>query len=165
MFTNQDIIAIAFKIINFTALLGVFIILFKKYIMPDILLGIARKKNKQDSLFLQQASLEKQQLNLDLLLKEESLQCEKFRLKIDEWKKAIAIEHEHYEKKHSKTLSLVRKRTAYNALRHEKNRVQNIVIHAVVSDIKKSLSTHFQKPKQNSEYLDSILHFMNESAS
>ena len=165
MFTNQDIVAIAFRLINFITLIGVIFFLFKKHIMPDLLLNIAKKKEAQDSLFLQQAILEKQQLNLDILLKEESLQCEEFRLKIDEWKKIVTVEYDCREKEHKKTIAIVRKRITRNALQREQSRIQNIVTHAVVTDLEKSLSLHFHDPKQSSEYLNSILHFMDEKIS
>lgn len=165
MFTNQDIIAIAFRLINFAALLSVGFILFKKHVMPDLFLSIARKKEMQDSLFLQQTHLEKQQLNLDILLKTDALQCEKFRSKIDEWKKAVALEREYQEKEHNNTVAIVHKRMAYNAIQREHSRVKNIITQTVVADVKKSLSTQFKDQQQGSAYLNSILHFMDERIS
>ena len=130
-----------------------------------IWLGIENNKNKQNSLFLQQANLEKQQLNLDALLKKESVLCEQFRSKIDEWKRVVTLEHDHREKEYNKTVSLVRKRITHNALQREQSRVQNIVTHAVVADLEKSLSLYFQNSQQSSEYLNSIITFMNERVS
>lgn len=165
MFTNQDIIVIVFKLTNFFALIGIAFFLFKKHVLPDLLLSLARKKNKQESLFLQQSHLEKQQLNLDLLLKEDAAQCETFRSKIDEWTKVIKQEHNNLEKERNNTIALVRKRIAYKTLQREENRVQKIVAHAVVKDLEKSLSLHFQNEQQNTKYLDSIIDFMNERVS
>ena len=165
MFTSQDIIAIAFRPINFITLIGVSLFLFKKYLMPGILSSIAKKKDAQDSLFLQQAALEKQQLNLDLLLKEESLKCEELKINIDEWKKAVTLETDNRAKEHTQTVAMVNQRIAHNALLREHSRVQNIVTQAVVTDLEKSLSLHFKDLQQENEYLNSILHFMNERAS
>jgi hypothetical protein len=165
MFTNQDIIAIVFRLINFTALLGVSLYLFKKHVMPDLLMDIENKKEAENSLFLQQGLLEKQQLNLDILLKEDALQCEKFRLKIDEWKKVVTADYEYREKEHNNMMTIVNKRIAHNAVQREQSRIQNIVTHAVVIDLEKSLSLHFHDSKESSEYLNSILHFMNEKLS
>lgn len=165
MFTNQDIIAIVFKLINFAALLGVSLYLFKKHVMPDLLINIEKKKETENSLFLQQALLEKQQLNLDILLKEDSLQCEDFRLKIDEWKKVVTADYEYRQKEHSNMMAVVNKRIAHNAVQREQSRIQSIVNHTVVTDLEKSLSLHFHDSKESSEYLNSILHFMNEKLS
>jgi hypothetical protein len=165
MFTNQDIIAIVFRLINFATLLGISLYLFKKHVMPDLLINIEKKKEAENSLFLQQALLEKQQLNLDILLKEDSLQCEKFRLKIDEWKKVVTADYEYREKEHNNMMVGVNKRIAHNAVQREQSRVQNIVTHAIVTDLEKSLSLHFHDSKESSEYLNSILHFMNEKLS
>lgn len=165
MFTNQEIIAIVFRLINFAALIGGSIFLFKKHVMPNLLLDIAKKKDGQDSLFLQQAILEKQQSNLDALLKEEFLQCQEFRLKIDVWKKNVALEHDYREKERNDTMVLVNKRIAHNALQREQERIHTIVTHAVVTDLEKSLSLYFKDSKQESEYLNSILHFMDERVS
>lgn len=165
MFTNQDIIAIVFKLINFATLIGVSLYLFKKHVMPDLMVEIENKKEAEQYLFLQQALLEKQQLNLDALLKDDALQCEKFRLKIDEWKKVVTADYEYREQEHSNMMTMVNKRIAHNAVQREQSRVKNIVIHEVATDLEKSLSLHFHDSKESSEYLNSILHFMNEKLS
>jgi len=162
MFTNQDIVAIIFKLINFIALLGIGFFLFKKHIMPDLLASIIRKKENQNALSAQQVALEKQQLNLDALLKEDSLLCAEFRSKIDEWKKAVTLEFEFDEKERNKALIASNKRTTSIATQREHDYVQKIVTHAVVTDLKKSLTLHFENQKQGSEYLNSIFHFMDE---
>jgi len=162
MFTNQEIVAVVFKLINFIALLGIGFFFFKKYIMPDLLASIIRKKETHNALCAQQATLEKQQLHLDTLLKEDSLLYAEFRSKIDEWKKTVAIEAESYQKECNKALIASNKRTATIALQREHNRVQEIVTHAVVIDLKKSLTLHFKNQQQSSEYLNSIFHFMDE---
>jgi len=165
MFTNQDIIVIAFKLINFATLLGVGFFLFKKHILPDLRLSIARKKNKHDSLFLQQANLEHQQLKLDTLLKEDATQCENFRTKIDEWKTVVAQENNMLKKEQENIKAIIRKRMEHTAIQREQKRVQKIVAYTVVSRLETSLSDHFKQPQENSQYLDSIIAFMNERAS
>ncbi len=165
MFTNQDIIVIAFKLLNFAALMGIGFFIFKKYALADLLLGIARKKNKQESLFLQQAHLEKQQMHLDRLLKEDAAQCEQFRANIDEWKKVVAQQHTHLEKEQAAISASVHKRMELNALLREQNRVQKEVSQAVVERLEKSLSHYFQNPQHNTEYLDTLIDLMNERVS
>src|SRR5574337_1061782 len=138
MFTNQDIIVIAFKLTNFIALIGIALFLFKKHVLPDLLLSLARKKNRQESLFLQQSHLEKQQLQLDILLKNDALQCEAFRAKIDEWTNVVKQEQHNLEKERINTIALARKRIEHKTLQREENRVQKIVAHAVVERLEKS---------------------------
>ncbi|HLW73293.1 MAG TPA: hypothetical protein VKR54_04575 [Candidatus Babeliales bacterium] len=162
MFTNQDIIAIVFRLINFIALIGIGFFVFKKYIMPDLLLSLTRKKENQDFLFAQQAALEKQQLNLDALLKEDSVMCQEFRTKIDVWKKAVALESERHEKEQINTMAMVNKRRAHNAAQHQQKQIQNSVTHAVVIKLEKSLSLYFKNEKHNDEYLSAIVRFMDE---
>ena len=162
MFTNQDIVAIVFKLINFIALIGVGFFLFKKYILPDLLASIIRKKENHNALCAQQTTLEKQQLHLDALLKEDSLLCAEFRSKIDEWKKVVTLESESYEKEHNKALIASNERTATIASLREHNRVQKIVTHAIVTDLQKSLTLHFEDQQKSTDYLNSIFHFMDE---
>jgi hypothetical protein len=165
MFSNQDIFVIAFKLINFAALIGVGFFLFKKHVLPDLLLSIARKKNKQDSLFLQQTNLEKQQIKLDTQLKEDAAQCQAFRTKIDEWKKVVAQEGNILKKEHENMVMAIRKRTEHTILQREQQRIQKIVARTVVANLETSLSDHFKKPQESSEYLNAIIGFMNERVS
>ena len=162
MFTNQNIVAILFRLINFIALLGVGFFLFKKYILPNLLASIIRKKEHQTSLSEQQTVLEKQQLALDAFLKEDFLLCAEFRSKIDEWKQVITLESEFHEKERNKILIASKKRAATVAIQRECNRVQKIVTQSIVINLKKSLSFHFKDKQQNSEYLGVIFNFMNE---
>lgn len=162
MFTNQDIVAVVFRLINFFALIGVGFFLFKKHIKPDLLNSIEKKKNDRDALSAQQAMLEKQQLTLDTLLKEDALMCQDFRAKIDEWKKVVAVEYERNEQERNNTLIKYNNRIAHIATQQEKVRVQNIVTHNVALNVEKSLSAHFKDPKQGAEYLDAIFHFMDK---
>lgn len=165
MFINPDVVAIFFRLVNFIALMSVGFFLFKKYVMPDLLLSIARKKNKEDSLYAQQAALEKEQSNLDKLLKEESLQCQDFRAKIDTWKKSVTLENERSEKRrHDITQAVIKQRTQ-NALRQEQQQLQVLVTHSLIADVRKSLTHYFQDSHHGDEYLNAVLHFMNERSS
>lgn len=165
MFSNQDVIVIAFKLINFAALIGAGFYLFKRHALPDLLLSIARKQNKQDSLFLQQTNLEKQQIKLDVQLKEDAAQCQGFRTKIDEWKKVVAQEGNILKKEHETMLQVMRKRTERTFLQREQQRIQKHVAHTVVQKLETSLSDHFKKTEESSDYLNSIIDFMNERVS
>lgn len=165
MFINQEIIAILFKFINFFALIGVGYFLFKKHILPDLLLNIATKKHIQNSLYAQQTILEKQQLNLDTFLKEDALQCAEFRSNIDVWKHVVAQEQHAHEKDHNTIATLINQRNIQKSLHKEQKRVQQIVTHAVVDKAQKSLSGHFKDQQQSSKYLNAILQFMDEKKS
>ena len=165
MFTNQEIIAILFKFINFFALIGVGLFLFKKHILPDLMLSIATKKEAQESLYAQQAMLEKQQYNLDIFLKEDALKCTDFRANIDTWKKVVDLEHLEYEKKYNIIAAAINQRNMHKALQQENKRIQHLVTHGVVHKIQQSLSLYFKDQKKSAEYLHAILQFMDEKKS
>ncbi|HLJ31948.1 MAG TPA: hypothetical protein VKU36_05915 [Candidatus Babeliales bacterium] len=165
MFTNQEMIAIAFRLINFAAVIGGAVFLFKKYALSDILLDIAHQQNKQDCLYKQQTDLEMQQHTLDILLQKDAQECNTFRARIDMWKKNVALEHMQREQERNKMMQLLAQRLEQQALQKEHYRVQTLVTHAIAHDIEKSLSTYFQDEKHGNDYLNSILQRMNENAS
>ncbi|HSC25270.1 MAG TPA: hypothetical protein VLB80_03590 [Candidatus Babeliales bacterium] len=162
IFINQDMIAVLFRFINFIALLGLFAILFKKYIMPDLLLDMAQKKNTINALYDQQATLEKQRVNLDVFLKNEALMCQTFRSSLDEWKKVVALECDSRKKENERIAVGLIKRYTQKIHEKERIRIQNIVTEAVILDLEKYSSHHFADQKNNSNYLNSIIHYMNE---
>src|SRR5579872_6156133 len=104
MFINQNIVAIAFRLINFAALISIIFFIFKKYKI-DLLALISRKKTAHHNLLTQQKELEIQQHNLNALAKKEALQCDNFKAKVDEWKKAVVIENNKKEEEHHKLLA------------------------------------------------------------
>ena len=123
---------------------------------------ITKKKDAHEALFSQQAVLERKQCELDALLKEESLLCEQFRIKIDEWKKTVALESDLREKKHNEYKIIIAERVAQRALHKENSRIQTIVMDSLIPELQESLSHYFNNEKPSVEYLNSIVHFMDE---
>lgn len=165
MFVNQSIVAIAFKLINFFTLIALSAFIFKKYIKADLLSLMTKERIVREHLFSQQILLEKQQLELDALVKEESMTCHNLKSKIDEWKKVVALEHDLTKKEYEKALTARKNRRALIALEKENKRIQTIVLDAVIANLQQSLPLHFKDEKKNTDYLNSILHFMNERIS
>jgi hypothetical protein len=62
-------------------------------------------------------------------------------------------------------MDMVNQRIAHNAAQKEQVRIQKIITKTVVTDLEKSLSSYFKEPQQGTEYLSSILQFMNERVS
>jgi len=162
MFNNQEIIAIIFKLINFTALIGLGVIFFKKYIKPDLLTSIIKKKEYLESLSAQQVSLEQQQLNLDAFLKDDAMLCTEFRSKIDKWKMAVSLEADSLKIEQKKALVAYHKRTELITCHQQQQHLQKIVAHAVIKDLKTSLSNDFKDTEQKSDYLNAIINFMDK---
>src|SRR6266567_2533321 len=98
MFINQSFVAIIFKFINFFTLIGIALFVYKKYLKADILFFIAKKEADYQDLLTKQTTLENKQRDLDLLIKQEAIQCQDFRSKIDEWKKIVTLTQEKEEK-------------------------------------------------------------------
>jgi hypothetical protein len=165
MFINQSFVAIIFKLINFFALIGIAYFVYKKHLKSDILSSIAKKDADYQDLFTLQITLENKQRNLDALFKQETLQCQDFRAKIDEWKKVVTLEQEKEEKAHITLLAATKKRNAEIFLKKENQRVQNHILEAVITDLEKSLSHDFKSTQKNTDYLNAIMHFMNEKIS
>jgi hypothetical protein len=164
MFTNQDIVAIFFKLANFAALIGLSVYLFKKQIKPDITALIDQQEANQESLLLEQNDLEKQQLSLDQLLKEETILCEQFRIKIDTWKTTVTQSDEQQEKKQIETIDKLNKQIAHRNVYTQQTNIQDSVIDAITVSMQKSLTDHFKNEQHVAEYFNSILTFMDEKS-
>jgi len=165
MFINQNIVAVIFKLINFFTLIGLVLFLFKKYVKADVLFAIEQKKADHEALLRQQISLENQQRNLDEQVQSESIQCQDFKSKIDEWKRIVIFEQDTHEKNLDVILSAAKQRRTEIARKQENQRIQNHIIDAVTNDLKKSLSHDFSHSKKGNDYLDAIVRFMNEKIS
>lgn len=162
MFINEDIVTIIFRLINFFSVIGLGVYLFNKHISSDIWDMIHKKKEVHNALLNQQTTLEKKQSELDTLLKEESLLCEQFRIKIDEWKKAVEIESNLRKKKNNEYKAVIAQRIAERARHKENARIQTIALNSLVPELQKSLSHYFDNKKHSGEYLNSIVQFMDK---
>ena len=165
MFINQSFVAILFKLINFFAIIGIACFIYKKYMKADIFFLIAKKETDYQDLFTLQTTLDNKQRDLDLLLKQEALQCQDLRSKIDAWKKTVTLEQEKQEQEYNALLAIAKKRTRHVLMKKENQRMQNKIINAVIMDLEKTLSHDFKDSKKGDNYLDSIIHFMNEKIS
>lgn len=162
MFINEDIVAVIFRLINFISVIGLGIYFFKKNVAPDMWYLITKKKEARESLFNRQAMLEKKQSDLDTLLKEESLLCDQFRIKIDTWKQAVEQESVLHQKKQLEYKTIIAQRAAQRALHKENSRIQIIVMDSLIPELQESLSHYFNKEQPSVEYLNSIVHFMDK---
>ena len=165
MFINHDIIAIAFRLINFVAIIGALFFIFEKYGKDKFLARIKQEENNRQALRTQQIVLEKQQAQLGADSKEDALACEKLKTYIDDWKKVVTLEHENQVQKHTSFLLASKKRKADIATGQEHKRVQRIVTQEIISNLEKSLALHFADTKKNSAYMTDIVLFMNRKAS
>ena|SRR5438477_4395206 len=165
MFINQSFVAILFKFINFFAIIAIGYFIYKKYMKADIFFLIAKKETDYQDLFTLQTTLDNKQRDLDLLLKQEAIQCQDLRSKIDAWKKIVTLEQEKQEKEHNTLLAVAKKRTTEVFQKKENQRVQNKIINTVIMDLEKTLSHDFKDSKKGDNYLESIVHFMNEKIS
>ena len=109
--------------------------------------------------------LEKQQHNLDIILKKESELCQALIVKINEWKKAVTHEQNLFQKNYNEAMIAIKERDADIAQKKENQKTQHIIVKEVVLNLEKSLSTYFENPKNNNKYLSTIFQFMNERAS
>jgi hypothetical protein len=164
MFINESIVAILFRLINFVALIAVAVFIYRKYIKCDLLCMIAEQKASHEHLYEQQLSFEQQQVALDTLLKEEAVLCKNFRIKIDEWKKAITLEHEMTQKAHAQELVAAQERAATIAANREQEKMRTRVTQEVAANLQRNLSHYFKDTPKNSDYLDAIVRFMDERA-
>lgn len=165
MFINQSFVAIVFKLINFFAIIGLGFYIFKKYLKTDLLFFIAKKETDHQDLLTQQTMLEHKQRDLDLLIKEETIQCQDFRSKIDQWNATVLLEQDKQEKKQSNLTFVIKKHKKDIAVKKENQRQQGIILNAVIADLEKSLTNDFKTSQKSSDYLDAIVHFMNEKIS
>lgn len=162
MFINENIIAVAFRFINFISLLGLGFYIFKKQFAANIWDTITKNNNAQQALYNQRLMLEKKQQELDIILKEESIRCEQFRQKIDTWKNIVTLDTIAREKKYHEHKALITAKKTHIALHKEHDRVQTIVLNKLIPALQKSLTNHFSDKQNGADYLNSIIHFMNE---
>jgi hypothetical protein len=164
MFTNNALITILFRFINFAALVALLAYLFKKVAKPEINAQLQKKQYEDDTLYFQQTTLELQQRNLDLRIKEEAAQCEKFKITIDHWKKIVTTEHEHNLKQYERIMQKQIDNVHRKALAKHHNQTQAIITDAIAHDLETSLSAYFNNHQNGQLYLKKIIHFMEDKA-
>src|SRR5579872_7318833 len=92
MFISQAVIAVIFRLFNFGLVLMLAAYAFKKYVLPNVFVIMAQKESEQEFLSSQQILLERKQVELDQLTKQEALLCDNFKIKIDQWKRVVEEE-------------------------------------------------------------------------
>jgi len=162
MFISPDIVSVVFRIINFSALVGISFYVFQKYIKKNLFDLIEDKKNNHDFLCAQQVFLEKQQLELDAQVKSEVILCEKFKANIDHWRDVVLSEQDQQKEKQAIRAVSARKRHEIIIAHEEDRHIQDIVTEMVADHLQQSLSVHFENAQKKEEYLNGIIDFMNE---
>jgi hypothetical protein len=164
MFTNSAFIAIVFRLINFSIVIALAAYAFKKYVMPDVLLLMAKKVAEHDFLTSQQLLLENKQFEMDALIKKDKTQYELFKMKIDQWKQSIHKQDEESKQDHIKRLDTIRNKNKEKRFLREQLCLQQTVAKKIIFELSSSLPNYFQKQDKGIAYLDSIITFMNEKS-
>jgi hypothetical protein len=165
MFTNQIIIAVIFRLINFGIVIGLATYLFKKHGLPLIDTIMAQKDAERELLLSQQLLLEQKQAELDDLIKQDIILCESLKVKINEWRDVVAQEQSAQEKDHlkrSETLATKRRKKSELLARVC---LQKTVAASVLADLQRSLTDRFEKDDVGEAYLDSMVQAINERVS
>jgi len=165
MFINQSIVAIVFKLINFITFIGIGLFIFKKFFKQDILCLMSKEQETRHALLTQQTNLEKQQHELNNLVKKENIECQNLKTKIDEWKKRVLIQKDKQQEEINTIFSDLKNRHTAITLKKENQRIQNEIIDVLIVKLEQSLSDHFKNPQESNNYLNVITHFMNERVS
>jgi len=165
MFINQAIVAIIFRLVNFVIIVALGAYAFKKYIMPAASILMAKKEAEKELLFSQQMLLEYKQSELDQLTKQEAVQSENFKIKIDAWKRVTDGERAFQAKEHSEKRAAIAKKNHKKQELREQMHIQREVAKAVILDLQSYLPGHFEKQNVGADYISSIVCFMDERVS
>jgi hypothetical protein len=162
MFISQAVIAVIFRLFNFGLVIILATYAFKKYVLPNVFVVMAQKESEQEFLSSQQILLERKQVELDQLTKQEALLCDNFKIKIDQWKRVVEEESFLQKQEQAARLIFLEKKDAEKAVWQKKLLIQRIVSQKVSSDLESSLSDYFKNEDAGADYLEKIVYFMNE---
>src|SRR5690606_30883913 len=134
MFINQYVvIATIFRLINFFIVIALAIYAFKKYVMPIVLVLIAKKDAEKEFLFSQQILLEQKQYELDTLIKQDIIRCESLKVKIDEWRRIVDKEYVAQENNRTKIRIAIEDSNNQKMQLQEHARIEKIVTEKVIT--------------------------------
>lgn len=161
---TPDIVSIIFRLINFGALIGLGIYLFKRFALNDIRLQISKKQQKLADLSLQNQLLKEQAKSMDFTLAEQQSVSRGLLQKIDLW--AMLISHQENAREQEKIArqqALTQKmqtQQAYIALRDTQKK-------ALVPAIDKAriiLASHYQAMPLGQSYIAQIIKKIEKSS-
>ena len=162
MFINESIVAIIFRLFNFSLVIALATYAFKKYVLPNVLVTMVRKESEKEFLLNQQELLEQKQRELDELIKHDTHYGEYLKLKINEWSRVIAEKHSLQEHECLLRLAVLDKRQNQKNARQKEIMMQELVQKDVACLLKKSLVDHFESEKAGKKYVEDIVSFMQE---
>ena len=165
MFTSETIIAIFFRFTHLTILIGLAVYAFKNYGIPRIIILMAKKDAEYDSLLNKQLMLEESLFDLDKKIEQEALACQQLKEKISKWRTAVNTDHEMEKNKQNSRIEMVRNNTNKKIEYYHQEQIKNSVHNALIAQLKKSLSSHFESTKNQSAYLEDIVKFMDRRSS
>lgn len=160
MFTSETVIAIFFRFTHLTILIGLAAYAFKNYGMPRIIILMAKKDAEYDSLLNKQLILEESLFNLDEKIKQETLTCQQLKEKISKWQTVVNTDHEVEKNKQNARMEIVRKSINKKMEWYHQEQIKSSVHNSLITQLEKSLSSHFESAKNQSAYLEDIVKFM-----
>jgi hypothetical protein len=164
MFIDQVVIAIIFRLFNFGLIIALAAYGFKNYVLPGVLLLIAKKESEKEFLLSQQVLLQQHQSELDNHIKQDMIRGEQLRMKVDTWKRITQEEYCTHKKQNLIKEAELEKKYTQTIEYQKKILLQSFVANKVVSNLQLSLTKHFDNENSGVQYLEDIIEFMNERA-
>lgn len=162
---NEAIIAITFRLLNFAVLIALFIYIFKKYILPTILIRIGQKEALLRQLFNKQQALEQEQYALGETVAKEAQLCAELKKKVQQWKKEVDQEFAERTKEKTEGIKQLKQKTQQRAQWYGNNKIKKEVLTAATAQAKVSLKKQFADPKKGHNFIQPIIDFMRKGVS
>jgi hypothetical protein len=164
MTINGEIIAIIFRLINFSALIALCVYFFKKYGLEVIRADMSAEQERLDGLRARAAELQQEKRNLEKGIKEDARACSLLKEKITTWHIVAESESDAHRADRDKRIEIVKKRAEQQAQAIEFYRAQRIMVPAALEKARTLLESKFAAKNRVHDYVQQVIATMEESA-
>lgn len=158
---NDSYITILFKLLNFAALIALFVYIFKKYFLKEIESGISQECKHKSDLEQTIVTLQETSLKLSDNLDNQEKLCHYLNQQLEKWKSAFEKDFKAQQEQKNRVYQEIFKKTEKQARYIAQEHIIHTVVPEALEKARAYLNSSFSSPQQSAAYVGDIIKQLN----
>lgn len=152
-----------FNLINFVVIIALSLIFLNKKILPKLKKGFYKEQKFLEDLILEKKALIIAQDETETSIKEQKLECEKLKKKIDEWNQKVEDSKKLKEEEQKKYWKDLKNKLEIQSKNFNLLTIKKTIEKEVIKGIKKDLLKYFSDSTNMDKYMNFIINQMDKN--
>lgn len=156
-------VSVIFNFINVGLLILILLVVFKKYIYPDLKKALKENLNNKAKLRHKKEELQSMQILLDREIKNQDKRCKELMQKVNLWEEQTGIAQNLKESKQWAYYQEIKEKILIQESNYKEYKLKKSVTPYVEKQLQKSLEDYYSYDSNQEKYFENIINYIEKS--